>query len=273
MNSLANNDAKDLLLFIIRQLHQELNKKNNNTNLNLSSNKNIDQSNEKDVFNDFLEDFEKENQSIISELFYGVNHTITKCSECKIVKHYFQAYFFLIFPLEEVKKLKLIKLMENNNNIMLNQNQKNEKIKSLKESNIDIQDCFEYYYQKVDKLSGENGMYCLTCQKQLGTTYQTVLYTLPEILIIIFNKGKVKIKLSEYLNLNDYAKYGGKYELISVITHNGKSGPYGSFIAIFKNAVDHRWYSYINANITFINDFKNDILNYGTPYILFYKRE
>ena len=156
---------------------------------------------------------------------------------------------------------------------MLNQNQKNEKIKSLKESNVDIQDCFEYYYQKVDKLSGENGMYCLTCQKQLDTTYQTVLYTLPEILIIIFNKGKVKIKLSEYLNLNDYAKYGGKYELISVITHNGKSGPYGSFIAICKNPVDHRWYSYINANITFINDFKNDILNYGTPYILFYKRE
>ena len=113
MNSLfkgvAANDAKDLVNFIIMTLHEELNKvkKSNTPN---ASNIQIDQTNKLAIFNNFFNNFVKENQSIISDIFYATNTTHTQCSGCKITKYNFQTYFFLIFPLEEVRKFKLEKL-------------------------------------------------------------------------------------------------------------------------------------------------------------------
>ena len=109
MNSLfkgvAANDAKDLVNFIIMTLHEELNKANKNYSSNLSYIK-IDQSNQMEVFNAFLKNFVNENRSVISDIFYGVYSIHTQCSGCKTIKYNFQTYFFLVFPLEEIKKIK-----------------------------------------------------------------------------------------------------------------------------------------------------------------------
>ena len=86
------NDSKDLVNFIIMTLHEELNKakKDNNNLYNLQ----IDYTNQMMVFQSFANAFIKENQSIISDIFYSVNGTSTQCSNCQIIKYNFQTYFF-----------------------------------------------------------------------------------------------------------------------------------------------------------------------------------
>ena len=79
------NDSKDLVNFIIMTLHEELNKakKISNPNKNIL----IDQTNEKNVFNLFIESYKNENMSIISDIFFGINNTSIHCSRCKTTKH------------------------------------------------------------------------------------------------------------------------------------------------------------------------------------------
>lgn len=267
------NDAKDLFLFIIETLHHELNKKKDN----YISKSNEDPKNETKMLNDFVEYFSKGNKSIISDLFYGVNHTITKCSGCNISNHNYECYFYLNFPLEEVRKFKLNELQKINNNMMMNQNDINQKIQLLNNNIIDIKDCFEYN-QKEEYFLGDNGMYCNNCNKQLDATYQTVLYSLPQILVIILNRGtgnnfKVKVEFSEFLDLSPFAKIGGAYKLISAITHLGESDASGHFIATCKSPIDNRWYCYIDDRVSVANDFKSENLDKSKPYILFYKRQ
>ena len=156
----------------------------------------------------------------------------------------------------------------------MNQIEKNSKIKLFGGGVVDIKDCFDYY-KKIEIFDGD---YCKTCNKQNDATFQTLLFTLPNILIITLNRGKgnqfkVKLEFTELLDLNDYAKYGGKYELISVITHLGENGFSGHFIASCKSHIDKEWYQYNDAIVKKIYDFKKDVLNFGDAYILFYKKK
>ena len=109
------NDSKDLVNFIIMTLHEELNKIDKK-NLQPITNNNfiVNQTNQQEIFRNFLENYMRENKSIISDIFYGATHTITKCSGCPYFKHNFESIFFLIFPLEEVRKFKLQQLMMQN---------------------------------------------------------------------------------------------------------------------------------------------------------------
>ena len=74
---LAANDAKDLVNFLIMTLHQELNKANNNNN-----NMILDQRNQQLMLTNFVQTFTSNNISIISDLFYAGNCTITQCYRC-----------------------------------------------------------------------------------------------------------------------------------------------------------------------------------------------
>jgi ubiquitin C-terminal hydrolase len=103
------NDSKDLVNFIVMTLHEELNKANS-TNNNLTDSINIDQRNKDLVFSVFIKNFTETNQSIISDIFYGVHCSITQCQNCKTISYNYQTYFFLIFPLEEVRKFKISNL-------------------------------------------------------------------------------------------------------------------------------------------------------------------
>ena len=158
---------------------------------------------------------------------------------------------------------------------MLNQNHIIKKIQLLNNNIVDIKDCFDYN-QKVEYFSGDNAMYCDKCKKQIDASIQELLYFLIQILIIIINRGdgkefKVKVEFNEILDLSAYAKIGGTYELISVITHLGESRFRGHFIVTCKSPIDKRWYRYNNDLVNEVNDFKSEIL--GDPYILFYKKQ
>ena len=284
------NDAKDLVNFIIMTLHDELNKyEGNKTIIAKMPNINNNQSNPDFVLQNFLKIFTKENKSIISDLFYGLSHTITNCIQCKIGQHNFEAYFFLNFPLEEVRKYKL-QLVINENLMITNQNNMNmnqifqqnlKKIQLLQNNQVNILDCFEYN-QKQESFVGENAMYCNICKKQLSSNYTTYLYSAPPILILVLNRGqgiqfKVKLEFYTELNLSNFIQLRPNndtinYDLIGVVTHMGESGSSGHFIATCKSPIDGLWYQYNDDLVFRVEDFNNQILNYAMPYILFYQK-
>ena len=267
MNSLfegiAANDAKDLVNFLIMTLHEELNQaKKNQLDVNMG-NILLDQRDKNLMFNNFSNNFISCNKSIISDLFYAINCNITECSNCKTISYNYQIYFFMIFPLEEVRKFNLMR----NNNFNNNNNE------------VNLYDCFDYD-RKTNEMNGDNAMYCNYCKITCNSSMITNLVTGPEILIIILNRGKgnefkIKINFSLDLDLSNYMELennGCKYELFGVITHIGESGMGGHFIAYCKEYWNNKWLKFNDAIVNFVSDFKSEVIDFAMPYLLFYKK-
>ena len=273
MNSLfkgvAANDAKDLVNFIIMTLHEELNK---SKNVKIEENNiNLDQTNPSIMFNNFAQHFMQTNQSIISDLFYGMNCNVTQCGGCGVKTYNYQTFFFLVFPLEEVRKF-----VQSNNQF----NQFNQFNNFIPNNNVvNIYNCFDYD-RKVSFLYGENSLYCNYCKRNCNSSMCTVLTTGPPILILLLNRGKgiefnVKINFVDNLDLSQYIEYantGSKYKLIGVITHMGESGMGGHFIAYCLEPISEEWYKYNDSIVTKVQDFQNEVINYAMPYLLFYQK-
>ena len=277
------NDSKDLMNFIIMTLHKELNEApKGSINNNEVNDQSINLHNNNEVLQYFINNFKKEN-SIISKEFYAINHTLTKCSKCQLIKYNYQSYFFLIFPLEEIRKYKLDqlnKLMMNMNQNIYNENpflfqQNLQKMQNI--NSVALEDCFNYN-EKIETFKGENAMYCNICNDQLTSFYQTKLFTGPEILIIVLNRGKgiefkVKLEFDLFIDITNYIELkenkGWKYELIGVITFLGENDESGHFIAYCKSPIDGGWYLYNDELVFKVKDFAKEIRDYGMPYILF----
>ena len=269
----AANDGKDLVNFLLMTLHDELNKPVYNANNN-NSNLSLDQRDKMLMFKNFFVNFAKNYRSIISDLFYALNCNVTKCGICNNISYNYQIYFFLIFPLEEVRKFKLM-----NYNLFMNNNFNN-----LNNNNtIDIYDCF-VYDQKINIMSGENCMYCNYCKQTCPSSMSTFLTTGPEVLIIILNRGKgnefkvkinfyLDIDLSNYIEMKDEKNMGWQYELFGVITHIGESGMGGHFIAYCKDFWTNQWLKYNDAIVSYVNNFKNEVIDFAMPYLLFYQKK
>ena len=107
------------------------------------------------------------------------------------------------------------------------------------------------------------------------------IYTSPNVLILILNRGKgniydVKLNFDLTIDISDFvlSKDGKQiYNLYGVITLLGKSGPNAHFVASCKSPVDGIWYRYNDALVDPIKDLQKDMFNFGTPYILFYEKQ
>ena len=261
---IAANDSKDLVNFIIMTLHEELNKANTNPSHNnniINNNKIIDQRDKKMVLYLFINDFKEKNRSIISDLFYATNINITQCGNCQVLLYNYQTYFFIVFPLEQVRLFKI----KNVNQIIQNQ--------------VSIYDCFDYD-SKINCMTDSNSMYCNYCKMNTAHTTKCNLVTGPEILILLLNRGKgiefnVKILFDEYLDLYNYIEYkntGFKYRLLGIITHLGESGMGGHFIAYCRDPITDQWNQFNDAIVNPVIDFKKEVIDYANPYLLFYQK-
>ena len=264
------NDSKDLVNFLILTLHLELNISPKNQLPENNNNVFEDQRNKQLMYNNFVNSFYKENNSIISQLFYALNYNYTQCANCNAGSYNYQVYFFLIFPLEEVRKFKL---MNNNNNNGFNNINNNNNV-------VDIMDCFDFD-RKVNFMTGDNVIYCNYCKQSCNSYMRTILATGPEILVILLNRGKgieFNVKINFYLNL-DLSNYiemkntGCQYELFGVITHIGESGMGGHFIAYCKDYINGKWMKINDAIVTPVNDFKTEVIDFAMPYLLFYQKK
>jgi len=245
------NDSKDLIIFLLENMHNELNVPINNQ----QNNDMINQFDFNEALKTFKNFFINNYRSVISNLFYGFFDSTMVCKKCGVMTHNIQCYNILIFPLEEVRIFK-------------------NRIQNI----VTIEECFEYY-QKKDKMSGSNQIYCNKCKSMVDSINYSKLITCPNILILNLNRGKglqfnIKIEIQEKLNVGNFLYFKNSneiptnYELIGIVTHFGPSDMSGHFIAFCKSFVDNNWYKY-NDSIVTLSSFM-EAKNTGVPYILFY---
>ena len=248
-------DIKDFLIFILEQLHKELKNtvENNESNMKQSLNHYDKNSIQKYFLNEF-----KEECSIISDIFFGINETTNECLNCKNIYYNYEIFNCLIFPLGEVKKI-------NNNSL-------------IKNNIVSLYECFDCN-QKNNLLQSKNQKQCDICKKTCDSLYTCGIFLSPNVLIFILTNDKNNICKLDFKEEIDIVKYVLKednpklsYNLYGVITHIGQKDRNGHFIASCKNPIDKKWYRYDDYLVQPINNIQKEVIDYGIPYILFYQK-
>ena len=252
---IAANDSKDLIIFLYETMHEELNKPDyqNNKWENIYNNNEL---------RSFRSGYYSKNSSIFMKTFYFEQQSELRCLNCKYCKLSYNIFNIIIFPLEKVREFMIKK---NPNGF----------------EQVKLEDCFEHFQEK-EILSGTNQIYCNQCSQMSNASNGNQLFTLPEVMTIILNRGKgieFDVNFVYPLRLNvdrfvlDKECKNNDYELIAVLSHIGPSGMAGHFIAICKSP-NNRWYIYNDALVNECEDprnINNDMIE-GLPYVLFYQR-
>ena len=268
------NNLKEFIIFIIEQLHKELKKKNPKIkDCNSKINETLDQYDRNKTFNYCYNKF-KEESSIISDLFFGLKETSNECLNCRnnynsrglpnnSICYNYEMFHCLIFPLEEIKNIKNNYMR--NNNIQTNNNY------------ITLNDCFSYN-QRLEYYTGDNKNYCNVCKQLSDSCYNSKIFFSPKIMILIMKRDQEneynlnfeeKLDITEFVYSKDLPML--KYDLYGVISDIRKEDNI-YFVSSCKNPVDNKWYRYDDKEVTSISNVEKDVIQYGNPYILFYKK-
>ena len=257
------NDSKDLIIFLLEILNNEL-VKIHNKKRNIDENRNdndselyqkIDASNEKAVLDYFVKEFKKNYCSVIGQYLFGFNKSLFVCQSCGGKIFNFNLFNNLIFNLEATSNY--YNLSYNNSTIPI----------------INFDFCFKYMIKEEVFQS----TYCQHCGLTGLSKYRETIYSLPLYLIIILNRGRgnifnCNVQIPEIFDASNYIEIkseNNNYELVGIVSHFGESGMGGHFIAFCKHSIDGKWRCY---NDSIVTECQNDYLNKGTPYIVFYKK-
>ena len=257
------NDSKDLIIFLLEILNNELVKMHNKKR-NIVENRNddgselyqkIDASNEKAVLDYFVKEFKKNYCSVIGQYLFGFNKSLFICQSCGGKIFNFNLFNNLIFNLEATSNY--YNLSYNNSTIPI----------------INFDFCFKYMIKEEVFQS----TYCQHCGLTGLSKYRETIYSLPLYLIIILNRGRgnifnCNVQIPEIFDASNYIEIkseNNNYELVGIVSHFGESGMGGHFIAFCKHSIDGKWRCY---NDSIVTECQNDYLNKGTPYIVFYKK-
>jgi len=269
-------DSKDFIIFILEQIHKELRAPISIMFNNQNTPNFLNQYDKDNAFNYFFSQFSKE-CSVISDIFFGVNETTNICLNCKNYSYLnglnypicynYGIFNCLIFPLEEVKNMKNKNPVQMNNYFQTT-------------NEVSLEECFTYN-QKSEVFTGENRNYCNICRQLYDSIYTSKIFITPNVLILILNRGRgniynIKLNFTEKIDISQFVLQKEKpqllYELYGVITHIGQSGPNAHFIASCKSPVDFKWYRYNDAIVNPITNLQKEVIEFGTPYILFYQK-
>jgi len=240
------NDSKDLLLYLLQTLHEELNYFGDNQNSNISRPNQYDRV---QTFMYFMTTYNMKNFSIISNIFYGTYEIVTKCFKCNKIIYNFQKFEFISFGMFDYKNkpFNIYKGFEDN--------------------------------QKPNLLSGNNQFYCSSCKSLQDASTTSYIIQPPNKLIINIDYGKNKkfspsrIIFDEEINITKYVNFNFgteiKYRIIGVCTHKGLSGISGHYIAYCKHRLENQWYKFNDSECEKCN--QHDIYK-DSPYLLLYER-
>ena len=239
-------DAKELLLYLINTMHEELNY------LGDQKLKNIPKSNqliEKESFNFFLTVSSNLNLSIFSYLFFGILKSSTLCQGCNQILYNFQYFQFLSFPTF-----------------------------NFKDKTFNIYQGFKEFI-KPEILSGDNNCYCQKCKGLRDEKVTKKIYYTPPYLIIHIDYGKNKKYKPQKIifgGIIDIASFVDErnelssiqYKLIAVSEHMGRSSSTGHYITYCQNN-ENKWYEFNDSSVT---EVKFEVVKFNSPYILIYKK-
>ena len=111
--------------------------------------------------------------------------------------------------------------------------------------------------------------------------YTNKIFVSPKILVLILNRGKdnvynVKLDFYENIDITQFVLQKNckkiTYNLYGVITHIGQSYLNTHFVASCKNYITNKWYRFNDAFVSPITNVQKEVIDFGTPYILFYQR-
>ena len=255
---IAANDSKDLIIFLYETIHNEIN--NPNQYFQINNNFNNYQNNDLQIFR---QNYYTKNYSFLINTFYFEQQTLLHCFNCQFNKLSYNIANILIFPLEKVREY-MIKKSPNGF------------------VSVTLDNCFQNY-QEAEVLSGQNQIYCNNCKQMANATTGNQIFTVPQVMTIILNRGKglefdVNFEYPLKLNIDNYivdkSSINNNYELICVLTHIGPSGMAGHFIAFCKSPTNGKWYCYNDADVSEIDDprYENSDEIETIPYVLFYQK-
>ena len=246
-----NNNTTPLIEFIQKNLHNELNKVSNTI---LDYYHKIDKGDKANVFKNFSKSFIKENQSIISDYFFGVYYKYSTYY-CGHKEYEFGFYSFDLFDLSQVKMFMVLNLP------MTMQVSINSPLI------ISLNECL--FYKRRPSINYEN------CKKHCQTfqcSHCIINYFPPRILCYVFTNApnNTRFLIEEYFNINAYIEIPTKsnYELIGLIYICYPN----LYIAYCKNPVNKMWYCYDNDKVKSV-DIHDIKMTYNVPYMLFYQLE
>jgi len=250
---IAANDSKDLIIFLYETMHNEINKKDQFQKINAA-----------DELSLFRNDYYSKNSSFLIKTFYFEIQSDMTCKSCGFNKSSYNIANIIIFPLEKIREYKTSRCKDGF-------------------AAVTLEDCF-VHYQVEELLCGSNQIYCNNCKQMADATTKNILFTSPEVITIILNRGKglefdVNFEYPLVLDIDKYViqKEGNdnnKYELICVLSHYGESSMSGHFIAFCKSPVDDKWYCYNDAIVTQSEDPRQQSSGNldGIPYVLYYQK-
>jgi ubiquitin C-terminal hydrolase len=285
------NDCKDLILYFLEIIENELTFKNYFCQDNRYFNriKYVRQTNDPELAN-ILRIFDQCHKSIISDLFYGFKSQILECKICHLKLKNYQIFNLLIFPIEAVYNSNNSK-QDNKTTIYSkrgmtssseygsfyngwNASYSNKTSIYGGKKKVTIEECFEYDTQDV-VFNGENQIFCNKCRKLNDALCKNKIYSSPHVLILVLNRGKgnqfdCDVEFGENLNIKNYVERSEcptNYKLIGVISHLGESSMSGHFLADCRY-FDGQWYCF---NDSVVSGPSSHYSKKGTPYILFYQ--
>ena len=241
------NDPKDLIIFLLELINNELVMVNNLKKINNKINE--DESYQCDSLEKCQKYFIKSHCSIIGDNLYGFQKNNFACQNCGGNYINYNIFNYLMFSLEATSNY--FDLKKNNNIIpVIN---------------------FDYFFQFLSK--DENlSIICQKCKKLSNIKYKQSIYIMPYYLIIILDREKeniynFQVKIPEIFCPFNYVENekDSYFNLIGIISHIDKH-----FISLCKHNIDGKWRCY-NDNI--VTECQNDIFEKGIPYILFYQKK
>ena len=154
-----------------------------------------------------------------------------------------------------------------------------EKSISKENDNLNLYDLFNFY--QVDELyENSNSWFCENCNSYVKAIKNTSLYSLPEVLIIhfqrkvnsIYNKIKITFPIED-LKMNGYCYDNNSktkiYDLIGIINFTGTNNT-GHYNAFCINDIQKKWFLFQDSICYFVENIKDEI-KYDEVYALVYK--
>ena len=239
------NDSKDLILYLLQTMHEELNYYGDNNN---KFNNHVNQFDRAMTFNVFMNNYNSHNFSIISTIFYGTLENTTKCDICNNTIYNFQKFEFISFGMYQYsgRTFNIYEGFKNN--------------------------------EKPQKLKGDNQFYCSVCKKLCDAEIVSKIIQPPNKLLINIDYGRNKkykpsnIDFDEVIDITNFVNFNFgcpiKYRIICVCTHLGYSGSFGHYIAYCKHRKERVWYKF---NDSTFKKCSGDEIYGGSPYLLLYE--
>ena len=258
-----NYENKELINYILKQLHNELNFLFSKPPAKNYNPINIDTTSDKNVFNNFLKTYGANYRSQISDLFYGVQKITLRCENCQTSQFKYELFSSLVFSLEKVKNFKKSKMKYDDEDEEDNEGY----------SVLNINDLLEYYFRN-EILENDDQILCPKCDSMQNMNRKKKIFLAPHTLIFILkrknNSQSIFVDILEKLYLSTFVKNDKSpkdYKLIGTIMDDGEQNQH--YFAVCKCKIDDNWYKYNDGEVTKV-DF-NDFRDSGMPYVLIYK--